>query len=56
MKTNLDITISVENYSRYLTCNIVHFNNFECRLPVSFPKECNILLVDPMLATGIFIS
>ncbi|XP_047043081.1 uracil phosphoribosyltransferase-like [Lolium rigidum] len=22
------------------------------KLPVSFPKECNILLVDPMLATG----
>lgn len=22
------------------------------KLPISFPKECNILLVDPMLATG----
>jgi len=27
-------------------------HNFECRLPDRFPKGCNILLVDPMLATG----
>jgi hypothetical protein len=26
-------------------------HNFECRLPDRFPKGCNILLVDPMLAT-----
>jgi uracil phosphoribosyltransferase len=27
-------------------------HNFECRLPDRFLKGCNILLVDPMLATG----
>jgi hypothetical protein len=39
-----------------ITWYIVDLCDYERRLPDRFPKGCHILLVDPMLATGISFS